>query len=116
MVTLEEPLLITGISGRFPKAKNMAEFQDNLTQGVDMISNQSRWKHQKIPKRMGIVEDWDKFDSSFFNIIPKFADMMDPQGRKLLEVTYEAIIDAGVGLLFRRFSGRLFKKIISIFL
>jgi len=39
--------------------------------------------------------DLTKFDTSFFGVHPKQADCMDPQLRMLLEVTYEAIHDAG---------------------
>lgn len=45
---------------------------------------------------MGILKEIDKFDASFFGIVPKVADEVDPQGRILLETTWEAIVDAGV--------------------
>lgn len=45
--------------------------------------------------RMGKVKELDKLDTSFFNIVPKVADEVDPAGRILLETTYEAICDAG---------------------
>ncbi|KAI8442466.1 hypothetical protein MSG28_005966 [Choristoneura fumiferana] len=35
------------------------------------------------------------FDSAFFGVNPKQADLMDPQQRMLLELTHEAIVDAG---------------------
>ena len=48
-----------------------------------------------LPKRSGKLMDLTKFDTSFFGVHPKQADCMDPQLRMLLEVTYEAIHDAG---------------------
>ena len=45
---------------------------------------------------MGKLKEIDKFDASFFGIIPKVADEVDPQGRILLETTWEAIVDAGI--------------------
>jgi len=48
-----------------------------------------------VPKRCGKLTDLTKFDNSFFGVHPKQADCMDPQLRMLLEVTYEAIHDAG---------------------
>lgn len=48
-----------------------------------------------VPKRMGVVNRLRNFDADFFGISKKEADLMDPQVRKLLEVTYEAIFDAG---------------------
>lgn len=48
-----------------------------------------------LPFRSAKLKDITKFDAAFFGISPKQADCMDPQIRILLEVTYEAIIDAG---------------------
>jgi len=47
------------------------------------------------PKRHGKLKDLAKFDAMFFGIHPKQANVMDPQLRMLLEVTYEALLDAG---------------------
>ena len=48
-----------------------------------------------LPERSGQLKDISRFDASFFNVHPKQADVMDPQIRILLELTYEAIVDAG---------------------
>jgi len=48
-----------------------------------------------LPPRNGKLKDISKFDAAFFGVHPKQANSMDPQLRLLLEVTYEAIIDAG---------------------
>lgn len=44
---------------------------------------------------MGKLKDLNKFDAHFFGVHGKQADYMDPQARMLLELTYEAIVDAG---------------------
>lgn len=49
-----------------------------------------------LPTRSGKLKDISKFDASFFGVHPKQANGMDPQLRMLLEVTYEALVDAGV--------------------
>lgn len=49
-----------------------------------------------MPNRIGVVNNLEKFDSQFFDIPAIKAHLMDPMDRLLLEVTYEAIIDAGV--------------------
>ena len=48
-----------------------------------------------LPRRCGKIKDLSKFDAAFFGVHPKQANTMDPQLRMLLEVTYEAITDAG---------------------
>ncbi len=49
-----------------------------------------------LPKRHGKLNELDRFDAQFFGVTPKQANFMDPQVRLLLEVAYEAIIDAGM--------------------
>lgn len=44
---------------------------------------------------MGKLKDLSKFDAQFFGVHGKQANLMDPQARILLELTYEAIVDAG---------------------
>jgi len=48
-----------------------------------------------LPRRTGKIKDLTKFDAFFFGVHPKLGNVMDPQLRILLEVTYEALIDAG---------------------
>jgi len=47
------------------------------------------------PKRFGKIRELSKLDASFFGLHPKDADRTDPQIRLLMEVAYEAIVDAG---------------------
>ncbi|MCX2763650.1 SDR family NAD(P)-dependent oxidoreductase [Aquimarina muelleri] len=95
-------IAIVGIAGRYPKAKNMSEFWDNLMQGKDCIEDipDTRFDqrlHNKFSERYrgGFIDDVDKFDSLFFNISPREAEYLDPQERLFLEVAWEAIEDAG---------------------
>lgn len=62
--------------------------------GVLIILIFSVGKHG-FPLRSGKVQNLDQFDAQFFNIPENEADLMDPMLRKLLEVSYEALIDAG---------------------
>ncbi|XP_053392677.1 fatty acid synthase-like [Mercenaria mercenaria] len=92
-------VVISGVSCRLPQSDNMEEFKENLMGGVDMVTeDDSRWKPglYGLPKRSGKLKDLSKFDASFFGVHPKQANSMDPQLRILLEVTYEAIVDAGI--------------------
>jgi len=98
----DEEIVITGISGRLPESNNMEEFKSNLLNGVDMITDDGRrWTPglYGLPERAGKVKDLDKFDAEFFGVDTKEANLMDPQLRMMLELTYEAIIDAGVNPL-----------------
>uniref|UniRef100_A0A8D8XXN1 Fatty acid synthase n=1 Tax=Cacopsylla melanoneura TaxID=428564 RepID=A0A8D8XXN1_9HEMI len=92
------PVVISGISGRFPESSDCEEFKKNLYNGVDMISNDSRrWPPglYGAPSRTGKIKDIASFDAEFFGIHTKLANVMDPQLRMLLELTHESIMDAG---------------------
>lgn len=59
---------------------------------------ETRWKsfNPEIPQRGGKIYDLEKFDATFFGVHFKQAHTLDPQCRILMEVAYEAILDAGV--------------------
>ena len=62
-------------------------------------TNFTRWKYllEMVGGAIGVgkLKDLDKFDADFFNISKASADGMDTQLRMLLELAYEAIVDAG---------------------
>lgn len=94
-----DDIVISGISGRFPSSNNVLEFENNLFKKVDMIDDdETKWRHfnREVPAKSGKIRNLEKFDASFFSILNKHAHQMDPQSRILLELTYEAILDAGV--------------------
>ncbi|NOZ52779.1 MAG: SDR family NAD(P)-dependent oxidoreductase [Gammaproteobacteria bacterium] len=108
METNEESIAIVGMSGRYPAARNLSEFWENLKAGKDSISNipASRFDRQTLQKLFpdqnllpeewgGFLDDIDKFDPLFFNISPREAAVIDPQERLFLEVAWESIEDAG---------------------
>ena len=95
-------IAIVGMAGRYPKAKNVGELWRNLMEGKDCIGDipaeryQLRLRHgNSLRYRGGFVDAIDRFDSLFFNISPREAEMLDPQERLFLEVAWEAIEDAG---------------------
>lgn len=92
-------VVISGISGRFPRSRNMKEFHVNLHNKVDLVDDEeTRWAHfnPECPKRFGKIGGLEKFDASFFLYLDKHAMTMDPQARILLELSYEAILDSGI--------------------
>lgn len=103
-----EDIAIIGMAGRYPKAKNIQEFWEQLKAGTDCITEipNSRWEWKEsdgldspagkpLSKWGGFIEEADCFDPQFFRISPREAEMMDPQERLFLETCWEAIEDAG---------------------
>ena len=97
---------IIGMAGRYPKAKNIKEFWNNLVDGVEAISFFSNEELEYLPKgnlnselkfvrARGVLENADKFDAEFFGYNPREAALMDPQHRVFLECAWEALEDAG---------------------
>ena len=99
MSTSQDEIVISGISGRFPESDSMGEFAQNLLAGVDMVTDDDRrWPVglYNLPHGSGKIKHLEKFDSQFFGVHGKQTNSMDPQIRMLLELTYEAIVDAGI--------------------
>ncbi|MDB6171653.1 MAG: Oxidoreductase, short chain dehydrogenase/reductase family [Chthoniobacteraceae bacterium] len=106
-----EPLAIIGIGCRFPgDANSPGELWHNLLNGVDSIVPvpPERWDrdvfHHPDSLRAGKIKSThggfirgiDEFDAEFFGYFPAEASRIDPQQRMLLEVTHEAMEDAGL--------------------
>ncbi|KMQ82955.1 fatty acid synthase [Lasius niger] len=66
---------------------------------MDMVTeDERRWSADNygVPRRFGKIKNLSNFDASFFKVNSKQAHFMDPQHRLMFEVTYEALIDAGI--------------------
>ncbi|VVC87707.1 unnamed protein product [Leptidea sinapis] len=95
----DDDVVITGLSGRLPDSDNIEEFAQHLFDGVDLVTaDDRRWTPglHGLPERNGKLKDLAHFDATFFGVHAKQAHLMDPQLRLLLELTHEAIVDAGV--------------------
>ncbi|MEG4809882.1 SDR family oxidoreductase [Microcoleus sp. F8-D3] len=98
-------IAIVGMAGRFPQAKNLDKFWQNLQNGVESISFFSDAELQNIDKNLlnnpnyvkatAVLEDIESFDASFFGYSPREAEIMDPQSRIFLESAWEALENAG---------------------
>lgn len=100
---------IIGVGGRYPMAKDLGEFWENLKNGRDCVTEipGERWDHtpffdaarnqpgKTYSKWGGFIEGVDQFDALFFSISPKEAELIDPQERLFLETVWETIEDAG---------------------
>lgn len=77
----------------------MKEFEDNLYNNIDMIvEDERRWPfgYLGLPKGCGKLKDISLFDYRFFNVNEHDANYMDSQIRIMLEITFEALWDAGL--------------------
>jgi FkbH-like protein len=107
-----EPIAIIGVSGRYPKARDLEEFWNNLKSGKDCVSvvPEERWsledfyhpdkevavaQGKSYSKWGGFLEGFNEFDPLFFNISPKEAMNMDPQERLFLQSSWHLLEDAG---------------------
>ena len=102
-----EGIAVIGMAGRFPGAKNINEFWDNLINGRETITHftveelsktglnsETIKSNENYIKSRGIVDNIDKFDAEFFGYTPMDAKTMDPQHRVWLETAWNALEDA----------------------
>jgi len=99
---------VIGVSGRFPEAKNVEKFWQNLLNEVEAVAvfsdlereevnlNYNDCDRPKYPIKVGaILNDIELFDAAFFGLNPREAETMDPQHRLFLECAWEALENAG---------------------
>jgi len=107
----EEPIALVGMACRFPGgAEDPGAFWRLLCEEREGVTEvpASRWDVAALydadparPGRMstrwgGFLGQVDGFDPDFFGISPKEAVRMDPQQRLMLELSWEALEDAGI--------------------
>ncbi|MEV0123623.1 SDR family NAD(P)-dependent oxidoreductase [Streptomyces sp. NPDC050703] len=105
----DDDIAVIGIGGRYPHARDLAEFWENLRRGHDAVTEvpRDRWDADahfaddhaapgaSYGKWGGFLADVDAFDSLFFRIPPSQAKLMDPQERLFLEAAWSALENAG---------------------
>ena len=88
-------IAIIGVAGRFPGARDVGAFWQNLCDGVESIS---RFGDDERPGYVGarsIVDGATEFDAGFFGMHAREAELTDPQHRLFLECSWQALEDAG---------------------
>ncbi|UGT59223.1 type I polyketide synthase [Nocardia asteroides] len=89
------PISIVGIGCRLPGADGPADFWRLLSTGLDATGAPP--PDRPLTRRGGYLRGIDRFDNARFGIPDREAAVMDPQQRLALEVTTEALDDAGIG-------------------
>lgn len=105
-----ESIAIIGMSCRFPGAKNIDEFWQNLRNGKESLTffSDVELSAAGVPQKLYnnpdyvnagcVIDDIEMFDSTFFGYSDEEAEFIDPQQRLFLECAYEAIEDAGCSI------------------
>ncbi|MDO9354732.1 MAG: beta-ketoacyl synthase N-terminal-like domain-containing protein [Solirubrobacteraceae bacterium] len=107
----DDAIAVVGVGCRLPGGvhgpRQLWEF---LLEGGDAIRKvpEDRWEQftppganaaavlQGLNRWGGFLDEISGFDAEFFGISPREAELMDPQQRMLLEVSWEALEDAGI--------------------
>ena len=101
-----EPIAIVGMAGRFPGAGDVEAFWANLCAGRESIRRfgpdeldpsicaATSSDPSYVPAR-GVLDGVELFDAGFFGISPLEAQVLDPQHRHFLEVSWLALEHAG---------------------
>jgi acyl transferase domain-containing protein/acyl carrier protein len=110
-------IAIIGMAGRFPGARDVGAYWENLCAGVESISffsdaeliasgvDAETFNHPNYVKAKGVLEGSDLFDAAFFGLNPLEAEIMDPQHRLFLECAATALESAGYDS--QRYGGRI---------
>jgi amino acid adenylation domain-containing protein len=108
---------IVGMAGRFPGASDLEELWSNLCAGVESITF---FSHEELAaagidpalladpayvRARGVLPGADLFDAAFFDCPPREAEILDPQQRVFLELSWEALEAAGY--VPERYAGRV---------
>ena len=100
-------IAVVGLACRFPGARSIDEFWQNLRDGLESVSffsdqeleasgvDPAMRHHPNYIKAGAILEDVELFEADFFGVTTQEAEMMDPQHRLLLECAWEALESSG---------------------
>lgn len=107
-LTTTSDVAIVGMAGRFPGARTIDQFWQNLRDGVESIKSLSEEELASAgispdvfnqPNYVKAAPTLDnniaEFDATFFGFSPREAEMLDPQQRFFLEGAWEALENAG---------------------
>ncbi|MFF1379231.1 type I polyketide synthase [Streptomyces sp. NPDC058308] len=102
-------IAVIGMAGRFPGARDLAAFWDNLTAGRESVAPLSDAEYLAaggdpgllddpyLVKMASVVDGIDEFDAEYFGYPPAEAELLDPQQRLFLECAHHVLEHAGYG-------------------
>lgn len=102
-----DALAVIGMAGRFPGARNIEEFWQNLRHGVESITffsdeelgaagvTPAVLERADYVKARAVLDEVELFDAGFFDFTPREAAITDPQHRLFLEHAWEVLERAG---------------------
>ncbi|ATY14257.1 beta-ketoacyl synthase [Amycolatopsis sp. AA4] len=104
-----QDIAVVGMGCRFPGARNVNEYWDLLSEPKPQFRRvpDSRWRREAFynddfrdsgavySDRMALLEGVGDFDAGHYKIPPRRAKSLDPQHRLLVDLTREALQDAG---------------------
>lgn len=104
----KEKIAVVGMACHFPDAPDIQAYWNNLVEGKSSVREipKSRWDWRKnycedyqedkiISKWGGFLNNIENFDPDYFKISKTLAPKIDPLQRQWMEVSVEALADAG---------------------
>ena len=103
----EFAVAIVGMAGRFPGARNLEQFWENLHRGRESVTffteaelvaagiGRSACRQPNYVNARAILDDIESFDAEFFGFSAREAEITDPQHRLFLECAWEAVENSG---------------------
>ncbi|MGW2157707.1 SDR family NAD(P)-dependent oxidoreductase [Nonomuraea sp. NPDC001699] len=100
-------IAVVAMTGRYPASPDLGAFWSNLAKGANCITEADRFdldalydpkrgrKQRTYSKWGGFIEGVEQFDAPFFGILPRDAEITDPQERLFLETAWTLLEDAG---------------------
>jgi acyl transferase domain-containing protein/acyl carrier protein len=100
-------IAVIGLAGRFPGADNVAQFWDNLKNGLESIAffsdpelleagvEPELLENPHYVRAKAVLSGIEFFDAAFFDYTAREAVLMDPQFRLLHQCAWEALESAG---------------------
>jgi len=100
-------IAVVGLACRFPKSPDARSFWDNIVSGVECVTHftYEELLAERYPAHVldapsfiragAILEDIGCFDAGLFGFTKREAELLDPQHRFFLELSWQAMEDAG---------------------